>query len=110
MRRQDGVVSRGFKTAPKSALTSQRILWPGHHYRDAGGHDDRADRAFDAPMTSILYPDLQNWNSESCSQTFRVNVLSNDWENDFRGRWTASRTHQSGSRAGLTNVSHCNGA
>src|SRR5262245_64714340 len=66
MRRQDGVVSRGFKTAPKSALTSQRILWPGHHYRDAGGHDDRADRAFDAPMTSILYPDLQNWNSESC--------------------------------------------
>src|SRR5262245_65374837 len=79
MRRQDGVVSRGFKTAPKSALTSQRILWPGHHYRDAGGHDDRADRAFDAPMTSILYPDLQNWNSERCATRNFLGQFAFEW-------------------------------
>jgi hypothetical protein len=54
----------------------------GHHRRDVGDHDGRADPAFDALMTSMLYPDLQNWNCAS-PLTFRGDVLSNELGNDL---------------------------
>jgi len=50
MLQQNGVVSPGFKTAPKTALTSHVNLWRWHHRRDADACDDRADPAFDAPL------------------------------------------------------------
>jgi hypothetical protein len=52
---------------------------------DADDHDCRGNPAFDAPMTSILYPDLQNWTSEStCDWNFLFNLLLNGRDDDFR--------------------------